>query len=38
MLTVDVEDEADGARATDIMDKSGARSVDDFSSWRRHEG
>jgi hypothetical protein len=38
MLTVEVEDEADGARATDIMDKSGARSVDDFSSWRRHEG
>lgn len=38
MLTVDVEDEAQGARASDIMDKSGARSVDDFSSWRRHEG
>lgn len=37
MLTVDVEDEAQGARASDIMDKSGARSVDDFSSWRRHE-
>lgn len=38
MLTVDVEDEAEGTRATGIMDRSGARSVDDFSSWRRHEG
>lgn len=37
MLTVDAEDEAQSARATDIMDRMGARSVDDFSSWRRHE-
>ena len=38
MLTVDAEDEAQRALASDIMDRSGARSVDDFSSWRRHEG
>lgn len=37
MLTVDAEDEAQSARATDIMDRMGARNVDDFSSWRRHE-
>jgi hypothetical protein len=38
MLTVDVEDETEGTRASGIMDRTGARSVDDFSSWRRHEG
>lgn len=38
MLTVDAEDEVEGARASDIMDRTGARSVEDFSSWRRHEG
>jgi len=38
MLTVDAEDETQSARATDIMDRTGARTVDDFSSWRRHEG
>jgi hypothetical protein len=38
MLTVDADDEAQSARATDIMDRMGARSVDEFSSWRRREG
>lgn len=38
MLTVEVEDEAEGSRASGIMDGTGARNVDDFSSWRRHEG
>ncbi|OWW21062.1 hypothetical protein [Noviherbaspirillum denitrificans] len=38
MLTVDAEDEEQSARASGIMDRTGARSVDDFSSWRRHEG
>ncbi|HZW19813.1 hypothetical protein [Noviherbaspirillum sp.] len=38
MLTVDTDDDVQNARATDIMDKTGARNVDDFSSWRRHEG
>jgi len=37
LLTVDAEDEVQSARATDIMERTGARSVDDFSSWRRHE-
>lgn len=37
ILTVDTEDEAQSARATDIMDRMGARSVDDISSWRRRE-
>ena len=37
LLTVDAEDEAQSARATEIMDRLGARSVDDFSSWRRRE-
>lgn len=32
------EDEAEDTRASGIMDRTGARSVDDFSSWRRHEG
>ena len=38
LMTVDAEDDAQSARAGDIMDRTGARSVDDFSSWRRHEG
>lgn len=38
LMTVDAEDDAQSARAREIMDRMGARSVDDFSSWRRHEG
>jgi len=38
MLTVEVEDDAEGSRASGIMDRTGARNMDDFSSWRRHEG
>ena len=38
MLTVDAEDDAQSVCATDIMEKTGARNVEDFSSWRRHEG
>lgn len=37
LLTVDAEDDAQRVRACDIMDRTGARDVDDFSSWRRHE-
>ena len=38
LLTVDAEDDADRERASGIMDSFGARDMDDFESWRRHEG
>ena len=38
MLTVDTEDEAQSARASDIMDRTGARNVNDVSLGRRREG
>ncbi|HYD96801.1 MAG TPA: hypothetical protein VEC01_15840 [Noviherbaspirillum sp.] len=38
MLAVEAEDEAQRAKAGDIMDRFGARDIDDFTSWRRHEG
>ena len=38
LLTVDADDDSQRAKAGDIMDRFGARDIDDFSSWRRHEG
>ena len=36
-LSVDANDDAQAARATDIMDRFGARDVDALTSWRRRE-
>jgi hypothetical protein len=36
-LSVDADDDAQAARASDIMDRSGARDVDALTSWRRRE-
>jgi hypothetical protein len=37
LLTVNADDAAQAARARDIMDRMGARDVDELTSWRRHE-
>ncbi|RZI44615.1 hypothetical protein EGT07_04160 [Herbaspirillum sp. HC18] len=37
VLSVDIEDETQRSQASVIMNRFGARAIDDFTSWRRHE-
>lgn len=36
-LSVDADNDDQTARATDIMDRLGARDIDELTSWRRRE-